>query len=162
MHIFFAICISIIGCINKENIMMKNNERKQQIDAVNKKLDQINAKLKEVAASAANKSYDAKEELEARINDAKNEVDKFKNKRSDEVAFARAKHELFKDNLQEKKEADDARKLAKYIDDMIEYSDNCAELSLLFAAESKAAMLEALLAMEEFDEKYTEDEGEEE
>ena len=148
--------------------MSNKSEREKRVDNINQKLDSINQKMKEAAEVATNKGYDAKENLDTKLSDAKDEVenlkerytknvDKLKNKMSDELSFAHAKHELLKSNLQDIKEVHDRNKLAKYIDESLEYSDDCAELSLMFAAESKLAMLEAILAMEEYEEKYGDD-----
>ena len=151
--------------------MTTKKERSEQTKKINAKLDELNAKLKESAEVATNKGYDAKDTLDAKIAEAKDTVEKLKDrsksyadqlrgKMSDEMNQAHLRHESLRETLRERKEANDAAKLAKYIDDMLEYSDDCVELSLLFAAESKLALLEAMLAMEEYDEKYGE--GEEE
>ena len=143
----------------------KKSAREQQIDQLNAKLDAINAKLKETTVAATNKGYDAKDALDAKVSAAKEEVgslkqrynsakDQLRDKLSTDLAQAQMNHELFKQSLHDKKEANDARKLSQYIDDMLAYSEDCADLSLLFAAESKLAVLEALLAITEYEEKY--------
>lgn len=135
--------------------MTTKTQRNQQVKKINAKLDEINAKLKETSATVANKGFDAKDALDAKVAEAKTTVEDLK-KRS------RVNYELFRHDLIQKKDAHDAKKLAKYIDDLLSYSDECAELSLLFAAESKLAVLEALLAMEEYDEKFSLEPDEEE
>ena len=153
--------------------MTTKSEREDQIDKINKKLDSLNGKLKSAAEEATNKSYDAKEDLAEKLNVAQAEMaslkdrydakmNSLKDKLSFTLAKAKAEHDELKQNIHDRREANDAKKLARYIDDTLEYSEDCAELSLLFAAESRVAVLEALLAMEEYDEKYGMDDGEEE
>ena len=152
---------------------MAKTEQKQKIDTINAKLDALNRKLKSSAELAVNKTYETKDNLAERVKEAKEDVSKLQSKYnrnverlrdrfSDELSIVAAKRALVQEKIDAKLEEKDAKKLANYIDEMIDYSDGCVELSLLFAAEAKLAALEALLAMEEYDSLYAKDEGEEE
>ena len=44
----------------------------------------------------------------------------------------------------------------KYIDETVEYAEACVILSQLAAEEAKLAKIEAILAQDEYDEKYGE------
>jgi len=62
-----------------------------------------------------------------------------------------------KNKFAEKKETKNKEKLEKYIDDQIEYAEDCVATSILAAREAKLAFLEALDAEMEYEEKYGEE-----
>ena len=63
-----------------------------------------------------------------------------------------------KENMQERKEAKDKEKLSNYIDEQLEYAEDCIAFALLAAQEANVAFLEAVEAQKEYDEKYGKDE----
>lgn len=59
-----------------------------------------------------------------------------------------------KETIEDKKEAKSKEKLSKYIDDELEYAEQCVTFSLVAAEEAELAFLEAVEAQKEYDEKY--------
>ena len=64
--------------------------------------------------------------------------------------------ESAKTEIASKKELHDKEKFEKYIEDIIEYSNVCVNISMLAAEEAKLAKLEAIKAQIEYDKKYKE------
>ena len=62
--------------------------------------------------------------------------------------------DVAKENLAAKKEAYDKYKMEEYINDTVEYTEACVELSILAAEEAKLATLEAIEASKEYEDKY--------
>ena len=144
---------------------MNKEERKVKMEELSAKMKNLNAKIKDSADTVAIVGLEAKDVVDEKLEESKSAVaalkenfrivsEKAQGKFSSELLKAQMNIDVAKQNIQEKKEAHDKEKLAKYIDDEIEYAANCVELSLLAAEEAKLAFLESVEAQKEYDEKY--------
>ena len=79
-----------------------------------------------------------------------------KGKASSELLKAQMNMQVAKEEREAKKAAKDKADLEKYIDETVEYAEACIILSQLAAEEAKLAKIEAILAQDEYDEKYGE------
>lgn len=104
------------------------------------------------------KMKDAQSGLEAAKEQCRIASERGKSKISSELLRAQMNFKVAKENIQERKEAYDKEKLSKYIDNELEYAEQCVTLALLAAEEAKVAFLEAVDAQKEYDEKYGKDE----
>ena len=140
----------------------------------NERFDKLNAKMEELTKEVyeTTEAIKARDDArEAKINEniekAKAKSDEIKaniKTRTDSIAAKgnenlnklRQSFEDTKAKIMEKKEIHDKEKLEKYIDNQLDYVDQCVELSLLLQAEAKLAFLEAVSAEIEYKEKYGE------
>ena len=148
---------------------MNKEERKQKMDEFNEKMKELNAKIKDSTDILVLEGMEAKDVLGKKLKDAQSSLaatkeqcrimgEKGKGKISSELIKAQMNLNVAKENIEKKKELHDKEKLAKYIDDKLEYAEQSVALSLLAAKEAKVAFLEALDAQMEYDEKYGEEE----
>lgn len=148
---------------------MNKEERKQKMDEFNEKMKELNAKIKDSTDTLVLEGMEAKDVLGKKLKDAQSSLEatkeqcrimeeKGKGKISSELIKAQMNLNVAKENIEKKKELHDKEKLAKYIDDELEYAEQSVALSLLAAKEAKVAFLEALDAQMEYDEKYGEEE----
>ena len=139
----------------------------EKIEALNKKIDELQAKLADNAEVVDAKREATAEQIEDEIAKAKGSVESLKenarlagerakSKASSELIKAQMTIEQAKANIADRKEAINRDMLEAYIDDTVEYAASCVELSLMAAEEAKLAMLEAIAAQQEYDEKYGE------
>lgn len=80
--------------------------------------------------------------------------DRAKSKVSSELLKAQMNMKVAKEQLVAKKEAYDKFKMEEYINDTLEYAEACVALSVLAEEEAELAILEAIDASIEYDEKY--------
>ncbi|MBR3134671.1 MAG: hypothetical protein IKG56_04330 [Clostridia bacterium] len=137
----------------------------KKMEEFNEKMKDLNAKIKDSAETVAIIGLEAKDKLDEKIKDSRSSIEalkenyrllseRSKSKISSELIKAQMNIQVAKEKMQEYKEIKDKEKLEKYIDDEIEYADNCIALSLLAAEEAKLAFLEAVESQKEYDEKY--------
>lgn len=142
--------------------------RKEKLEDLKKEFSEIEDKIKDSTETAEIKGMYKKDEIEEKVKDAKGNVEaakenvrriheRGKSKFSSELLRMQMNMEEAKEKVAEKKETRDKEKLAKYIDEQIEYSEDCIATSILAAKEAKLAFLEALDAQMEYDEKYGDD-----
>ena len=148
---------------------MDKEERKQKMEDFNAKMKELNAKIKDGTDTVIIAGMEAKDVLSAKMKDAQSGLEaakeqcriaseRGKSKISSELLRAQMNFKVAKENIQERKEAYDKEKLSKYIDNELEYAEQCVTLALLAAEEAKVAFLEAVDAQKEYDEKYGKDE----
>ena len=148
---------------------MGKEERKQKMEEFNAKMKELNAKIKDGTDTVIIAGMEAKDVLSAKMKDAQSGLEaakeqcriaseRGKSKISSELLRAQMNFKVAKENIQERKEAYDKEKLSKYIDNELEYAEQCVTLALLAAEEAKVAFLEAVDAQKEYDEKYGKDE----
>lgn len=143
--------------------------RKEKLEDLKENINDIGDKIKDSAETLEIKGMYKKDEIDEKIKETRGNVEaakenarmvqeRGKSKISSELLKMQMKVEEAKDKLAQKKEAKDEEKLEKYIDDTIEYAQDCVAMSVLAAKEAKLAFLEALDAELEYEEKYGEDE----
>ena len=143
--------------------------RKEKLEDLKENINDIGDKIKDSAETLEIKGMYKKDEIDEKIKETRGNVEaakenarmvqeRGKSKISSELLKMQMKVEEAKDKLAQKKEAKDKEKLEKYIDDTIEYAQDCVAMSVLAAKEAKLAFLEALDAELEYEEKYGEDE----
>ena len=148
---------------------MEKKEREQKMADFNKKMKDLNAKIKDGTDTVIIAGMEAKDVLDNKIQDAKGNLEaakeqcriiseRGKSKISSELIKAQMNFKVAKENMQERKEAKDKEKLSNYIDEQLEYAEDCIAFALLAAQEANVAFLEAVEAQKEYDEKYGEDE----
>lgn len=148
---------------------MKKEEFKIKIDELSKKINDLGDKTKDSIDTAKIQGMYAKDKINEIASETKGNInalkdnfkifsDKVKGKASSELLKAQMNIDVAKKELAAKKEAHDKAQLEKYIEETVEYASACVELSLLAAEEAKLAMLEAIEASTEYDEKYGSDE----
>ena len=148
---------------------MEKEERKQKIEELSKKMKEVNSKIKEGTDNVIVAGMEAKDVLDAKMKDAQSGLEaakeqcriateKGKSKISSELLKAQMNFKVAKENMQERKDARNKEKLSKYIDDELEYAEQCVAFSLVAAEEAKLAFLEAVEAQKEYDEKYGDEE----
>ena len=103
----------------------------------------------------------AKDELDAKIEDAKSSLEATKEnaRLTSEKAKGKLASYLLKTQMEmkEAKKEKDKAKLQKYIDDRLDFAKDSLTLALMDAKEAKLAFLEALEAQTEYDELYGEE-----
>lgn len=148
---------------------MNKEELKGKMNEFNTKMKSLNSKIKDTTDTVVIASMEAKDVLDAKVKDARSGLEatkeqcriageKGKSKISSELIKAQMNFNVAKENIQERKEAYDKEKLAKYIDNQLEYAEQSVALAMLAADEAKLAFLEAVDAQKEYDEKYGEEE----
>ena len=105
--------------------------------------EKVNEKIKE------HKGYlnSLKENMRMSSNRAKSKI-------SAELLKAQMNIEVAKEKLAAEKEAYDKFKMEEYINDTLEYAEACVALANLAEEEANLAILEAIDASIEYDEKY--------
>lgn len=147
---------------------MNKKETNKKFDEMKKKLNDVQSQIKDSAETIALEGMEAKDKVQEKIKDTKGETvalkeqlrlnsERAKSKFSSALLKAQMDLEVAKEKMQDKKDARDKEKLSKYIDDELDYAADCIEYSLLAAKEAKLAMLEAIEAQAEYDEKYGDD-----
>lgn len=144
---------------------MSKESREKRLECFNKKMDEFQAKVNEMAEARETK-IDMKEALiDNKLNQAKDKRDA---RRADfNTKKANAKDSLMapiykasdaiddaKAKLEAKKDAHDQKKLEKYIDGRLEYAIDCISLAILALDEANVAFYEAAEAQIEYVEKY--------
>lgn len=144
---------------------MNKEELKAKMEALNEKMKDLGEKSKDAIDTAKIKGMYAKDKIDEMVNEAKSNVnamkesykivsEKARGKASAELIKAQMNIEVAKEELAAKKEAHDKASLEAYIDEITDYAQACAELSILAAEEAKIASLEAISAEKEYNEKY--------
>ena len=109
---------------------------------------------------AAKKEYVQikKDKAVADMNAVKADIDRHIAKRKSQVdcqvAKVRDSIDAQKAKIQAKKDAHDQKKLEKYIDDQLDYADDCFAIALYALEEAKVSFIEAVEAYIEYEEKY--------
>lgn len=140
---------------------------KEKMEELNEKMKELNLKIKDATDTAIIAGMEAKDVVDAKMEDAKSALEaakeqfrilgeRGKSKFSSEMLKAQMNLKVAKENMAEKKLEHDKEKLSKYIDDELEYAEACVALSLLAAEEARVAFLEAVEAKYEYEEKYGE------
>lgn len=144
---------------------MNKDEMKKRMADFSAKMQEINSKVKDAADTAVLTGMEAKDIADKKMEDAKSDLiaakeqyrivsERAKSKVSSELLRAQMSIDAAKENIEQRKEAHDKEKLARYISDMLEYSEMAAALAVVAADESQVALLEALDAKAEYDAKY--------
>lgn len=140
---------------------MESKERKIKIDELKEGLKNIGDKIKDATDTVAISSMYAKDELDAKIEDAKSSLEATKEnaRLTSEKAKGKLTSYLLKTQMEmkEAKKEKDKEKLQKYIDDRLDFAKDSLTLALMDAKEAKLAFLEALEAQAEYDELYGEE-----
>lgn len=148
---------------------MNKEEMKAKLDELNIKMKELGDKTKDAAETAQIKGMYAKDKLDEMLVETKGHLnaarenykllsDRVKSKASSELLKAQMNIDVAKEEIAAKKEAKDKESLENYIEDITEYASACVELSLLAAEEARLAVLEAMEAEKEYEEKYGENE----
>lgn len=148
-------------------------DRKEKLEELKDNIDTIGDKVKDTAETIQIKGMYKKDDIDAKLKDAKGSLEaakqntkrvheRGKSKLSSEMLKLQMNFEETKKNLADKKEEKNKEKLEKYIDDKIEYSEDCIAAAILAAKEAKVAFLEALDAELDYEEKYGDDEEDKE
>lgn len=151
---------------------MNKEERDAKLEELKEKMSKLTDKIKDSADTMKIVGMEAKDKINVAAQETKSAINAMKEnfalygnrastKLSSELLKAQMNIDEAKKNIIARKEAQDKEKLAKYIDDELEYASSCIELSLLAAEESKLAFLEAAEAQKEYDEKYGKEENKE-
>ena len=146
-------------------IIMSEETRKARLDRFNTNVDKFQDKVNEMAEIrelniAAKKEYvkikkdkaiadrdAAKASIDGHIEKRKAQVDCQVNKVRDAIDGQ-------KEKIQAKKDARDQKKLEKYIDEQLDYAEDCFAVALYALEEAKVAFIEAVEATIEYEEKY--------
>lgn len=131
------------------------------------RMEKLGGKLKDSVDTAYILGLEAKDKLDVALDETKSSVnalkenyaiysERAKGKASSKLIEAQMNIDAAKAEIEARKEVHDKEKLAKYIDDMVEYAEACAVLASLAAEEAKLASLEAAEAQKEYTEKYGE------
>jgi hypothetical protein len=142
--------------------------RKEKLEDLKKDISGIGDQIKDSAETAQIKGMYKKDEIVEKVKESKGNVEaakenvrrvheRGKSKFSSELLKMQMNMEETKNKFAEKKETKNKEKLEKYIDDQIEYAEDCVATSILAAREAKLAFLEALDAEMEYEEKYGEE-----
>lgn len=142
--------------------------RKEKLEDLKKDISGIDDQIKDSAETAQIKGMYKKDEIVEKVKESKGNVEaakenvrrvheRGKSKFSSELLKMQMNMEETKNKFAEKKETKNKEKLEKYIDDQIEYAEDCVATSILAAREAKLAFLEALDAEMEYEEKYGEE-----
>ena len=148
---------------------MNKEEMKAKLDELNMKMKELGDKTKDAAETAQIKGMYTKDKLDEMLVETKGHLnaarenykllsDRVKSKASSELLKAQMNIDVAKEEIAAKKEAKDKESLENYIEDITEYASACVELSLLAAEEARLAVLEAMEAEKEYEEKYGENE----
>ncbi len=148
---------------------MNKEELKSKMENLNEKMKYVGAKIKDATDTVILTGMEAKDTLDEKVKDAKSNLEsakeqcrivseKSKSKISSELLKAQMNFKVAKETIEDKKEARSKEKLSKYIDDELEYAEQCVAFSLVAAEEAKLAFLEAVEAQKEYDEKYGDEE----
>ena len=144
---------------------MTNKEIQEKIAELSKEIDKLGSKIKDEGETIAIKGLYAKDDLEKFADSTKKSLEETKGDLKDLSEKSKNKLSLGlekledtlkneKEKLELKKEARDAEKLEKYINNKLDYAKDAVSLSLLAAKEAKEAFLEAVEAQIEYDELY--------
>ncbi len=144
---------------------MTNKEIQEKIAELSKEIDKLGSKIKDEGETIAIKGLYAKDDLEKFADNTKKSLEETKDELKDLSEKSKNKLSLGLEKLEEtlknekeklelKKEARDAEKLEKYINNKLDYAKDAVSLSLLAAKEAKEAFLEAVEAQIEYDELY--------
>ena len=139
-----------------------------KLEDLKKDISGIGDQIKDSAETAQIKGMYKKDEIVEKVKESKGNVEaakenvrrvheRGKSKFSSELLKMQMNMEETKNKFAEKKETKNKEKLEKYIDDQIEYAEDCVATSILAAREAKLAFLEALDAEMEYEEKYGEE-----
>lgn len=144
---------------------MTNKEIQEKIAELSKEIDKLGSRIKDEGETIAIKGLYAKDDLEKFADNTKKSLEETKGDLKDLSEKSKNKLSLGLEKLEEtlknekeklelKKEARDAEKLEKYINNKLDYAKDAVSLSLLAAKEAKEAFLEAVEAQIEYDELY--------
>ena len=146
--------------MNKDDIKLKIDQLNSKIKDLSDKTKDIFDSVKIIGLEAQDKIDDSIKETKGNINALKENYkllsEKTKNKISSEILKIQMNLESAKTEIASKKDLHDKEKFEKYIEDIIEYSNVCVNISMLAAEEAKLAKLEAIKAQIEYDKKYKE------
>lgn len=146
---------------------MNKEEMRAKMDELNAKLKVLGEKAKDSWDTAYIVGLEAKDKATAALEESKSSLkaleenyrlfsERAKSKASSELLKAQMNMNVAKEEREAKKAAKDKADLEKYIDETVEYAEACVILSQLAAEEAKLAKIEAILAQDEYDEKYGE------
>lgn len=146
---------------------MNKEEMRAKMDELNSKLKVLGEKAKDSWDTAYIVGLEAKDKAKVALEESKSSLkaleenyrlfsERAKSKASSELLKAQMNMNVAKEEREAKKAAKDKADLEKYIDETVEYAEACVILSQLAAEEAKLAKIEAILAQDEYDEKYGE------
>lgn len=140
-------------------------DKKEKLENLKNEINGIGDKIKDSAETAEIKGMYKKDEIEQKMKETRGNVEsakenvrlvhqRGKSKLSSELLKMQMHMEETKKKIEEKKETKNQEKLDKYIDERIEYAEDCVATAILAAKEAKLAFLEAVDAEMEYEEKY--------
>ena len=148
---------------------MKNEEMKAKLEELKGKIkvfsEMANNKINDDIDQVLLKNMETKEKVNEKIKEHKGYLNSLKenmrmssnrakSKISAELLKAQMNIEVAKEKLAAEKEAYDKFKMEEYINDTLEYAEACVALANLAEEEANLAILEAIDASIEYDEKY--------
>ena len=144
---------------------MDQKEREEKLKELNEKMKVLTDKIKDSAETLAIYGMEATDQIGKKIQESKGDLEAFKenyrivservkSKLSSELLKAQMNYQVTKEKVATMKKEYDKDKLSHYIDEQLEYAENCVMLSQYAAEEAKVAFLEAMKAQKEYDEKY--------
>ena len=144
---------------------MNKQEFEAKKEALDVKMKELGEKTKDSLDSLKIQGMYTKDKLDDMANETKGSIsalkenvrmlaERAKGKASSELLKAQMNMDVAKEQLAAKKDAYDKAKMEAYIDETMDYAAACVELSMLAASEAKLAVLEALAAEQELEEKY--------
>ena len=144
---------------------MNKEEWKAKWDELNEKMKVWGDKAKDSLDTAYLVGLEAKDKAKVALDESKSSMEalkencrifseRAKGKASSELLKAQMNMQVAKEEREAKKVAKDREDLKDYIDETVEYAEACVILAQLATEEAKQAKLEAILAQDEYDEKY--------
>ncbi|MBO4569373.1 MAG: hypothetical protein J5674_05420 [Candidatus Methanomethylophilaceae archaeon] len=146
---------------------MSKQSRAERLDRFNKRMDDFQAKVNDMAEDRELRIDTKKEVREKRLENAKAKVESNKTRVKDRQSSFKdsmdAQMDAMNKNLEDarakliaRKDARDQKKLEKYIDDRLDYADSCILAAMVSLDDARVAFLEALDAAVEYDERFSE------
>jgi len=138
---------------------------KERLSASQAKMNEVKAKMNDAAETAQIAGMLAKDELDARIETLKGDInansenarlaaERSKGKFNSALLKAQMTVESAKQAIADAKEAHDKAQQEARISDLLDYADQCETLAMMLIAESNLALLEAAAEVVKYDEKY--------
>ena len=134
----------------------------EALDSLNAKLDELGSKANEAAEAAKEARQERTDAVDEKISDAKSDIiaakeqareaaERGKSKLNSEMLKAQM---TFEAKVQDLRDAHDKKKLERYIEDQIENAVEYHDAALYMIGSAKLAVLEALSAAAEYEERF--------
>ncbi|MCR5773491.1 MAG: hypothetical protein K6G42_00265 [Lachnospiraceae bacterium] len=138
----------------------------EKLENLSERFGELSKKAAEASAEAREKSVLSDENIQDKLSTARGNVEALKenirlageeNKSKLSSALLKAQMTI-EAKLQDRMEAKDKKRLEDFIEDHINYTYDCFEAAAYLLADGQLAILEAIDAAAEYDEKYGQDE----